>query len=153
VNDPDRVLELHASLVVLSLGDAEQRELDHQVSRWLIGTIQKRLRGGTIGADVVELIGRIADRFDHTPEGASLRASLPTLRRCAGLCPRCGLPYTGIEDACPACLGTDLSQAPTPPTSSSLPPSESESEPEPEPDPIPQPDPYFIRDDLDSSEV
>jgi hypothetical protein len=48
--------------------------------------------------------------FCHTVEGASLRASLPTLRRSAGLCPRCAQPYTGLANACPQCLA-----APGPP--------------------------------------
>jgi predicted amidophosphoribosyltransferase len=48
----------------------------------------------------------VADAFDSTPEGASLRAALPTLRRSVGLCARCGRPYNGIADACPACLAT-----------------------------------------------
>ena len=68
--------------------------------------IQKRLRAGTIRIDVVELAAKVAERFDHTSEGASLRAALPTLRRSAGLCARCGKPYTGIADACPVCLTT-----------------------------------------------
>ncbi len=54
--------------------------------------------------DLAVLAGRIADAFSHTVAGASLRASLPTLRRSAGLCSRCGQPYTGLANACPACL-------------------------------------------------
>jgi hypothetical protein len=69
-----------------------------------MGLIQKRMWTGTVRADVAELAAKIADHFGHTREGASLRASLPTLRRSAGLCARCGRPYTGIDDACPACL-------------------------------------------------
>ncbi|MFO0950400.1 MAG: hypothetical protein U0835_04475 [Isosphaeraceae bacterium] len=55
--------------------------------------IQKRLRTGTVRPDVAVLAGRVADSLDDTPEGASLRASLPTLRRAAGLCARCAQPY------------------------------------------------------------
>jgi predicted amidophosphoribosyltransferase len=54
----------------------------------------------------------VAVSLYQTPEGASLRASLPTLRRAAGLCARCARPYKGIADACPACL----TGAPTPTT-------------------------------------
>jgi hypothetical protein len=66
--------------------------------------IHIRLRSGKIQPDVALLAGRVADVFSHTVEGASLRASLPTLRRSVGLCPRCAQPYTGIADACPSCL-------------------------------------------------
>jgi hypothetical protein len=103
VNDPDSVIALHDELVVLLRGDA-RRELEREVVRWLINLLQRRMRAGTVRPDVVELATRVADRFGTTAEGASVRASLPTLRRSAGLCARCGAPYTGIEDACPRCL-------------------------------------------------
>jgi hypothetical protein len=103
VSDPDRVLELHQSLIPLL--DAETRgSLDSDLSQWFLRLIHNRLRTGKIQADLVVLAGRIAETFSHTMEGASLRASLPTLRRSAGLCSRCGQPYSGIANACPACL-------------------------------------------------
>jgi hypothetical protein len=103
VNDPDRVLELHQFLVPLL--DAEARNsLETELSRWFLRLIHNRLRTGKIQTDVAHLAGRIAETFSHTVEGASLRASLPTLRRSAGLCPRCAQPYTGVADACPECL-------------------------------------------------
>lgn len=105
VNDPSRALELRDALVAML--DAEAlRTLDQELVRWSMGLIQKRLRSGTMRVDVAELAAMVAERFDHTVEGASLRASLPTLRRSAGLCARCGKPYTGIADACPTCLST-----------------------------------------------
>ncbi len=70
--------------------------------------IQKRLRGGAMRPDVAILAARVAESLDATPEGASLRAALPTLRRSAGLCARCGEPYTGLADACPKCLATAM---------------------------------------------
>jgi hypothetical protein len=103
VNDPERVLELHQAM--LPLLEAEARaSLEADLSQWFLRLIHKRLRTGKIQADVVVLAGRIAEAFSHTVEGASLRASLPTLRRSAGLCPRCAQPYTGLADACPNCL-------------------------------------------------
>jgi predicted amidophosphoribosyltransferase len=66
--------------------------------------IPDRSRLWIIQVDVATLAGRVAEDFAHTTEGASLRASLPTLRRSAGLCPRCAQPYTGIADACRDCL-------------------------------------------------
>ena len=53
---------------------------------------------------MVQLAARFAENFAATVEGASVRASLPTLRRSVGLCPRCAQPYIGVADACPNCL-------------------------------------------------
>lgn len=145
VNDYVRVLELRDSLVLLL--DAEAlRSFDQETVRWLMALIQKRIRAGTgrstVRTEVADLASMVAERFDHTAEGASLRAALPTLRRSAGLCARCGQPYTGIADACPACLATSSFPAfgaPQPPETSDG------SAPEPEPDS--EPDPYFERDE------
>jgi hypothetical protein len=104
VNDPDRVLELHHDLVPLLDVDARYA-LETDLARWCLRLIHNRLRGAIIQPDVAALAGRVAEVFSHTKEGASLRVSLPTLRRSAGLCPRCAQPYKGIADACPDCLG------------------------------------------------
>ena len=75
---------------MMPLLDHEARaSLEADLSKWFLKLIHNRLRTGKIQADVAILAGRIADVFCHTVEGASLRASLPTLRRSAGLCPRC----------------------------------------------------------------
>ncbi len=103
VNDPARVVELRDALVPL-LTIKAIRDLDAGVVKWLMAAIMRRLRTGTVRADVAELAATVADRFGQTVEGASLRASLPTLRRSAGLCPRCARPYRGIAEACPICL-------------------------------------------------
>jgi hypothetical protein len=101
--DPDAVLEYHLALGPLLEAEA-MRSLEQDVLRWLIGLIQRRMRTGTVQADVVHLAERVAERFAAWPEGASLRASLPTLRRSAGLCAACGEPYAGLAAACPKCL-------------------------------------------------
>ncbi|RUL88966.1 hypothetical protein [Tautonia sociabilis] len=104
VNDPDQVISYRDELT-LHLRGEELKELDRQVIGWLMLLIQKRLRTGSVRPDVVGLASRVAETFGDTAEGASLRASLPTLRRSAGLCPRCSRPYVGVDDACPECLG------------------------------------------------
>jgi hypothetical protein len=103
VNDPDRVLELHDDLVPLLDFDS-RHAFEADLAKWFLRLIHNCLRGGVIQPDVATLAGRVAEVFSHTTEGASLRASLPTLRRSAGLCPRCAQPYTGIADACPDCV-------------------------------------------------
>jgi hypothetical protein len=104
VNDPGHVLELRDEIYPLLATDA-QGALDCEMIGWLMQALQRRLRSGTIGLDVVELAAKIVDRFAHHKEGASLRAALPTLRRSAGLCGQCGQPYRGIANACPRCTG------------------------------------------------
>ena len=104
-HDPNRVLDLRQALRPLLPGES-LRALDQELVPWFMALIQQRLRVIPIQAEVVLLAGRAAEQFDDTREGASLRAALPTLRRSVGLCPRCGAPYLGIDNACPQCLGT-----------------------------------------------
>lgn len=113
VNDAERVIELREGLGPL-LDPEPLRELDRDLGRWFLLLIGRRLRTGTVRTDVAALAGRVAEAFDDTPEGASLRASLPTLRRAAGLCPRCAQPYRGVEDACPVCLAAQAVPPPPP---------------------------------------
>jgi hypothetical protein len=88
------------------LDGEHRRSIEQDLARWFMATIQRRLLTGKIQPEVVELATRVASVFDTTREGASLRASLPTLRRSVGLCPRCARPYQGVASACPECLGT-----------------------------------------------
>jgi hypothetical protein len=118
-NDPEGVLALRDELATL-LDPAGRQELDQDLVRWLLKIIQRRMRTGTVAPDVARLAAEAAGRFGGTLEGASLRASLPTLRRSAGLSPRCGEPYDGEEDACPRCLlgaAAAAAVAPAPPPS------------------------------------
>jgi hypothetical protein len=118
-NDPDAVLTLRDHLAEVL--DARDRDpLDRDIVRWIMGILMKRLRTGTVAPDVAILAARVADAFGHLNEGASLRASLPTLRRSAGLCARCAKPYTGVEDACPECLAASPKIATLPETPSPL---------------------------------
>jgi hypothetical protein len=123
--DPERVIELREGLKPL-LDAPALRALDGDLAKWFITLIQRRLRAGTVRADVAALAARVAACLDDTPEGASLRASLPTLRRAAALCPRCAQPYVGTADACPTCLSAApaVNFAPAPP----LPEDEPETE-------------------------
>ena len=114
-NDADGALSAHDELIKILQGD-DRKEVDRSMVAWLMKLIQRRLRSIPVGTDVATLAAVVADRFGGTPEGASLRAALPTLRRSAGLCPRCSEPYLGVDDACPKCLaasGQALTPAPT----------------------------------------
>ena len=104
VHDPSQIVEARDELASL-LSAPDRAAMDHEVVRGLMTILQKRLRAGKVGVEVAELAATMADTFAETTEGASLRAALPTLRRSAGLCPRCARPYRGIDDACPRCLG------------------------------------------------
>ncbi len=102
-NDTETVLALRDELIWL-LDPASRQELDQELVGWLMRLIQRRMRTGTVAVDVAALAAEVASRFGGFREGASVRASLPTLRRSAGLCPRCAEPYDGLENACPRCL-------------------------------------------------
>jgi len=104
-NDLDQVITSRDELTLHLTGD-DLKALDDQLVTWFMGRLQKRLRAGSISPELAELARRAAESFGDTAQGASLRAALPTLRRGAGLCPRCAQPYRGEEDACPKCLGT-----------------------------------------------
>jgi hypothetical protein len=110
VNDPDRVLEIY-QLVQSSLDETARAALEQDVAKWFLSLIHRRLRLGKVEPDVVHLASRFAETFASTVEGASVRASLSTLRRSVGLCPRCAQPYTGIADACPKCLKPPLNSS------------------------------------------
>ena len=114
INDPDGALAARDELArLLPLDDLA--EVDRTMIGWLMKAVQRRLRTVPVGADVAGLATAIADRFGASPEGASLRAALPTLRRSAGLCPRCAEPYLGVDDACPKCLeAAGVAAQPTP---------------------------------------
>ena len=119
-SDPDTVLSLHDALAPLLEPEALV-ELNLQLVRWMLGLIMRRMRSGTVRGDVVRLAARVADRFGATTEGASLKASLPMLRRSAGLCTKCGEPYAGLAESCPRCVaaavatGENRSSAPSQP--------------------------------------
>jgi len=104
VSDPDRVLELYQA-VAPSLAKEARAPLESDLATWFLTLIHRRLRTGKIQVDVVQLAGRFAETFATTAQGASVRASLSTLRRSAGLCPRCAQPYSGLAEACPQCVG------------------------------------------------
>ena len=132
------MIELRESLAPL-LPPGTLRTLDRDLGRWFMLLIQKRMRTGTVRADVVALATQVAQALDETPEGASLRASLPTLRRAAGLCPRCGQPFAGLGIACPACLSQQVPPIATVATTKS-PPEPSTSIDDDDPDPFLEPD-------------
>jgi len=106
-DDPDRVIDCRDALTEHLRGEA-LHELDHQVVRWLVSRVQARSRAGTpAGATAAAaLAARVVESFGDTAEGASLRAALPSLRRNAGLCPRCARPNPGGAALCPRCAGS-----------------------------------------------
>ncbi len=131
-NDAESVLNYRSQLIPL-LAEEIRRQLDAELIRWFMALLMCRMRAGTVRADVAQLAEAIAEAFPTSTEGASLRASLPTLRRSAGLCPRCSEPYTGEDDACPQCLGKSVPVAAveTPEVDDDLPPVERNEEDDP----------------------
>jgi len=126
VNDPARVLELYQAIAP-ALESEPRHAIQTELAQWFLSLIYRRLRSGKIQAEVVDLAGRFAESFAATVEGASVKAALPTLRRSAGLCPRCAQPYTGVAKACPECLGLHTGAATVVPASID-PPGQNEDE-------------------------
>ncbi len=91
VNDPQSVLEFYENLTPV-LDQEPRGALKRDLAKWFLTLIQRRLRTGKIQPEVVQLAERVADVFATTVEGASVRASLPMLRRSVGQCPRCAHP-------------------------------------------------------------
>lgn len=102
--DPTGVLDLREEAPE-GLEEELLKALDADLAKWLLMLVHQRLRSGPLQLDLVTLVARGSDALAHTKEGASLRAALPTLRRGAGLCPRCAKPYTGVWEACAECMG------------------------------------------------
>lgn len=113
VNDANRVLELYQRIPPAQ-AEEDRKTLDQDLASWFLSLVHHRLRGGGVQLEIVTLVERVSESFGHTAEGASLRASLPTLRRSVGLCPRCGRPYLGTADACPVCLAGKAAATTTP---------------------------------------
>ncbi len=107
LNDADQVVLLRDELT-RHLVEEERKELDRELIQWIMRWLQNRLRAARVDLDLVEFAARAAESFSETAEGASLNAALPTLRRSAGLCGRCGAPYQGSADACPSCRARAL---------------------------------------------
>ena len=157
--DADRVIELREELRALA-EPGSLADLDRDLARWFMSVIHRRLRTGTVRPDVAALAGRVAGALDGTPEGASLRASLPTLRRAAGLCPRCAGPYKGIAEACPECVKNaataTATATPIPTAGATAAPTTPVPAPAPEDDPDELPagpvESIFVHDDLDDDD-
>jgi hypothetical protein len=85
------------------LDGTELYQVDRRVAHWTAKYLRDALVAGK-AKEVVHLAERIVDAVgDTTQEGAQVRASLPTLRRSAGLCPECGQPNDVRLVRCPAC--------------------------------------------------
>ena len=113
-DDPDGVIDCRDALTEYLQGEP-LKDLDRQVVRWLVGRVQARARAGTPASAVraAELAARVAESFGDTPEGVSLGAALPSLRRSAGLCPRCALPDPGRGgEGCPRCAAASRGATP-----------------------------------------
>lgn len=85
------------------LSPTEIAQLDEDLFTWFMHWLQNRLRKVGVDLELVELATRVADSFSAHAQAAGLRSALPTLRRSAGLCAKCGRPFTGVADVCPFC--------------------------------------------------
>lgn len=115
----DEALDADDGLTAVDCRDALTRHLkgdaldtlDRRVVRRLASDVRRRARDRTVDADVAALAARLADSFADTPEGASVLAALPGLRRSAGLCPGCGRVPAGRGGACVGCDDAAVTRA------------------------------------------
>jgi hypothetical protein len=85
------------------LDGTELYQVDRRVAHWTAKHLRDALVAGR-AKEVIQLAERVVDAVgDTTQEGAQVRASLPTLRRSAGLCPECGQPSDTSLARCAAC--------------------------------------------------
>jgi hypothetical protein len=97
-----RVMELRDALTQHLRGEA-LHSLDCELALWLLGVVERRVRSGSVDAEVAGWVARALDSFGEMPEADPLRVALPALRRSAGLCQRCGRPVRGPEPVCRDC--------------------------------------------------
>jgi hypothetical protein len=110
--DCDSLLNLRDRLSAY-LDGTELYQVDRRVAHRISQILREALAAGR-AKEVVQLAERLVDAVgDSTQEGAQVRASLPTLRRSAGLCPECGQPSDPSRARCPACEAKRTSQRPT----------------------------------------
>jgi hypothetical protein len=101
-NDCEGVLNLRDRLSAFVNG-TELYQVDRRVAHWVARYLRESLAGGR-AKEVIHLAERVVEAVgDTTQEGAQIRASLPTLRRSAGLCAECGQPSDVRLARCPAC--------------------------------------------------
>lgn len=85
------------------LEGTELYQVDRRVAHWAARFLRDALAAGR-AKEVIHLAERVTDALgDSTQEGNQIRASLPALRRSAGLCPDCGAPYDASRSHCTSC--------------------------------------------------
>jgi hypothetical protein len=106
-----RVIEIRDALTQHLRGEP-LHALDGELALWLHDLVERRVRAGTCDAELAGGVARALDSFGDMPEADRLRATLPTLRRRAGLCQRCGQAVPGGEATCADCRrGRSVSSA------------------------------------------
>lgn len=98
----DRVMDLRDALTLHLRGES-LCSLDRELVVWLNGLVERRVRGGTIDAEVARWVARALDSLGDMPEVDPLRVALPALRRRAGLCQECGKPARNRQPFCSDC--------------------------------------------------
>jgi hypothetical protein len=97
-----KVIELRDALTQYLKGES-LHDLDRELVRWLRELIERRTLAGTVNAGLAGGVARALDSFGDMPQADPLRASLPGLRRRAGLCQDCGQTVANHETTCADC--------------------------------------------------
>jgi hypothetical protein len=84
-----RALDLRDAMTRHLRGDS-LRDLDRSLAIWLLKLVERRVETGKVDAEVAGWVARALDSLGTMREAEPLRQALPSLRRQAGLCVRCG---------------------------------------------------------------
>ena len=106
MGEADEVLDLRESLIP-RLSESKLLQIDTELANWVMQHFQRSLRAGK-AALVAESLGRAVKALEHIELIQRLTASLPTIRRSAGLCVECAKPYRGEDGVCPPCRDAKL---------------------------------------------
>ncbi|WP_422926347.1 hypothetical protein [Singulisphaera sp. PoT] len=106
-DDAVAVLDTRDTLTLHLRGDA-LHDLDRQLTRWVIGHLQRKVRESTPVIELLDLTTRATETFPDTNEATALAELLAKLRKAAGRCIRCGRVNSNKNDVCPACRSQEV---------------------------------------------
>jgi hypothetical protein len=102
-----RVIDLRDALTQHLRGEP-LHDLDREIALWLLKLVERRVKAGTVDAELAGWVARSLDSLGDMPEVEPLRAALPALRRRAGLCLKCGRPVRPEEVTCRDCRSAGI---------------------------------------------
>ncbi len=110
-----RVFELRDQITQHVRGEA-LHAIDVQLAIWMLKLVEQRVQADRVNSELAGWVAPRLNSFGSMPEADPLRAALPSIRRRAGLCQRCGKPVAGGEPVCLECQASPPRGSPPRPT-------------------------------------